>query len=863
MAPQLSGIEASIRQLIINGKSKTALDSAKDFHKKQSNAASEALLVEAYLARIQALSEQNLTVEAASLIALVRERFPSAKERLDALSATASARGGNLDELLALLSDPGLSAERRAPIEQVIQNQVTDLAALAGCAVLPPEHSLRQAAAAIDKAFSAVTSGPVTDEQIALAEVSHRSPLAPWKLLIRAIAFFYRNDDKSCEEYLAAIRPESAPGRLVHAMRAMLDATLDARHAASLKATEAALVSRSRVELTGLRSALGKLDHVFVHGKEPGQFFKAVRDAVRECRLGAPDLLARLQQLVCVRAEVAGFDFERTIAALDGTPRRDAVFYRDLAQALESTGDSEDLILACEGWDHFRQEAVREGWFAERSIEVAALYLHMATVLGRMPPGLLRELQRPAGKAVSGARNYFLYPEELYQRACLIDPHPDAFSQWLGWARTNSINQAEDVARVWSKAIPTAIDPLLFLMEQAETRNAFPTAISWLDKAEKIDAVSSAVRSARLRLLVAAALRHLQQKKPHLAAQRLAEIAALPQSQQGDRPAFLATLRFLIAFVSRDKPGTDAARLEVDRAFGDSVAAIILIFGCAAIAKRQDDFRLPLPEVLTEQERSRFPASLARAIALARDLGIAQKFLLPVEYADETEEQLPRVAASLSVDHLRSLGELGISSDRRKLAWAASVAGLERGGATEAYFLLLRARALPEALGDRHEVLTAAAAELGRFHRDMDVVDRAVEAGRNRYDDDPIPLTADQAREVLRTEIASPAFPSRYAPGPDYSEVFPDLFSDESCMCPACQRERGGASPELDGIFGPDEEEMERLFYESAPADIPPELLPLLFEASKEAYFQGGDAEEILSRILGGDGGRKKKGRRR
>ena len=660
MSPQRSGIEASIRQLIINGKSKTALDNAKEFHKKQGNAASEALLVEAYLARIQALSDQNLAVEAASLIALVRERFPSAKERFDALSATASARGGNLDELLGPLSDPGLSAERRAPIEQVIQNQVTDLAALAACAALPPEHGLRQAAAAIDKAFSAVTSGPVTDEQIALAEVSHRSPLAPWKLLIRAIAFFYRNDDKSCEEYLEAIRPESAPGRLVHAMRAMLDAM----PAANLKPAEAALLSRSRVELAGLRAALVKLDNVFAHGNDPGQVFKAVRDAVRECRLGAPDLLARLQQLVCVRTEVAGLDFERMIVALDGTPRRDALFFRELAQALESTGDSEDLIQACQWWDDFRQEAVREGWFADRGIEVAALYLHMASVLGRMPPRLLRELQRPAGRASSGESNYFQYPEQLYERACLIDPHPDAFSQWLRWARANSIRQAEDVARVWNKAIPPAIDPLLFLMEQAEKRNAFPTAISWLDKAEKIDAVSPAVRSARFRLLAAAALRHLQQKKPHLASQRLAELAALPQSQQGDRTAFLATLRFLIAFVSRDKAGAEAARLEVDRAFGDSVAAMILIFGCAVIAKQQNDFRLPLPEVLTEQERSRIPASLARAIALARDVGIGHKFMLPIEYADETEAQLPRVAASLSVDDLRWLGELGISSDR-------------------------------------------------------------------------------------------------------------------------------------------------------------------------------------------------------
>ncbi len=207
MSPQSSGVAINIRQLILDGKSKTALDTAKEFHKKQGSVESEILLIDAYLARIRALFDQNLVAEAQSLIALVRERFPSAKERLDHLNSAASARGGDLDGLLKPLNDPGLSAERRAAIEQVIQNQVTDLAALAGCAALPPEHGLRRAAAAIHEAFGAVTSGPVTDQQIALPEVSHRSPLANWKLLIRAIACFYRNQDQGCEDCLAAIRP--------------------------------------------------------------------------------------------------------------------------------------------------------------------------------------------------------------------------------------------------------------------------------------------------------------------------------------------------------------------------------------------------------------------------------------------------------------------------------------------------------------------------------------------------------------------------------------------------------------------------------------------------------------------------------
>ncbi len=859
MSPQRSGTETSIRQLIVNGKSKTALDNAKEFHKKQGSAESERLLIDAYLARIQALFDQNLAVEAKSLMALVRERFPSAKERLDALNATASARGGCLDELLKPLNDPGIGAESRASIEQLIQNQVTDLAALAGCAALPPEHSLRQAAAALDKAFNVVTSGPVTDEQIALLEVSHRSPLAQWKLLIRAIASFYREQDKSCEGYLDSIRPESAAFRLVPAMRAMLGAKPDAKTAA-LKPAEESLASRTISSLVKLRGALANLDRAFAHDDEPGHVLKAIRTAVQECRQSAPDLLGELRKMVGVKGEVGGYDMERVIAALDGAPRRDAMFCRDVARVLERSGYNEDLMLACEWWEEFRLEAVREGRFEGRGPEVAALYLHMAGVLGRMPNELLWKMQRPIGQAASRETNYFRYPGELYQRAVAIDRHPDVFSQWLRWALANSVGEAEIVARAWNKALPDAVEPLLFLMEQAEKRNAFPTALSYLDKAERIDAVNPTVRTARLRLLTAGALKNLQQNKPHLAAQRLAQIAALPQSQQGDRPAFLAALRFLICHVSGDKPGGDAARLEVERVLADSVAGSLLIFGCAAFAKRQAGVDLPLPKELSKQQRSGLPASMAKVIALAADFGLA-KFQLPVPYFDATEAQFTRASAALNIEQIRSLGELGLATTHPRLAWEASAAGLARGGPTEAYFLLLRAQALPEGLGPRHEVLMAAAAELGRSHRDLEVVNKAVEGGRNPFSDIPLSLTAEQARAVLAKEKKHPAFPSRFGPGPDYSE----FFNDNGCMCPACCARRGEPfdpdvfEPDFDE-FEPDEEEMERSFFETAPKGIPREILPALFEVAKEAFYSGENPEELLARILlEGEGGKKKK----
>jgi hypothetical protein len=407
------------------------------------------------------------------------------------------------------------------------------------------------------------------------------------------------------------------------------------------------------------------------------------------------------------------------------------------------------------------------------------------------------------------------------------------------------------------------IEPLLYLMQQAERRNAFRDALSYLEKAERIDAVHSVVRAARLRLLAAGTMRHLQQKKPHLAAEKLAAMAALKQSQQGDRPAFLAALRHLIGVSSGDESGAAAARREVESLLGGGLAAEFLISGIAAASKLFDSADLPPVKALGKLERAAIPASLARVTALATDLGIITKFQFPVSYLTETEAQFPGVSGSLEIEQIRLLGELGVATEHPRLAWAASQAGLGRGGSTEARFLWLRARAVPLGHGPRSLALAAAAASLGRFHRDTEVVDQAVEMVRNPFGGDSISLTLEQAREVVRKELASPVFPDRSHPGPDYG----DLMPAKPCQCPDCRRKRGETFGPFDqdeevGMAEFDEDEMERIFREGAPKDLPPDVSRMLFQVLKEAFLNGEPFDEIMSQITGGGGG-KKKGRRK
>ena len=283
--PALSaGVEASVRQLIANGKSKVAVETAKEIHKAQATAASEALLVEAYAARIQSLVDQNMAAEAKALQDLVWERYPSARERLNGHHASAKNNAGGLEELLKPLNDPGLGAERRAAIEAAIAADIVDLAELAECAVLPAEHPLRTAASALRLAFLASTAGPVGEGAVELPEVSRRSPLAPWKLLVRAIASFYRGEDEACRRYLEAIKPESAPARLVPAMQAMLGGK-----PAGLTAAAAALVTSTTSDPAVLQTALEALEKTFVSHQE-----QADSESRSRSRAGVPRDRARI-----------------------------------------------------------------------------------------------------------------------------------------------------------------------------------------------------------------------------------------------------------------------------------------------------------------------------------------------------------------------------------------------------------------------------------------------------------------------------------------------------------------------------------------------------------------------------------------
>jgi hypothetical protein len=826
--PDFAVVETRVRQLIANGNSKLAVENAKELHKAIGTSASEALLLDAYEARIQALTAQQMPIEANALRDLVVERYPAAQERLKGTQ--------RLDDLIRPLADPTLSPERRAQIDGRVIREVWDLASLAECGALPAEHPLRQAAAVLHRALVAVTEGPVTADAIELAEVSHRSPLAPWKLLVRAIAYFYRLDDEGCARYLDAIHPESAAARAVPSMRAMLGGK--GLHLTAASNTLAAAVMPNPAALL---DALDHLERAFHAGKKKA-ILSAITAALNACRIAMPEKLERLKQHIaarCMVAELTPAQFEK---ASGGPCRTDAYGARLVAYACEQTGDPEYLAMACHAWEDFRQLAVKESWFPEKGKETAALYLHIVSILRRMPRELVQELRTHTSRRekAAGVDTYFYDPSELYARACAQDPHKEAFAQWLEWERGGGQWDVEEVAELWRKSLPGDIEPVLFLIEQLSKRNAFKSSMQLLGAAERIDSVNPAVRRWRLLLLAGNVMQHLQRKKPDLALQKLDYIAGLPQSQQGDRQAFVAAARSVAGFIGRQKEYAAKYAAEAERLLGSRAASVMLMMSVASRAKTT----LPslLSDILNLEEGAKagLATDLIRVVELSRDLDF--KAVMPVSWVEALENQFPAIHQNLDTNQLAILCETALGFGRKTLAYVITAAGLERGG-SDARFLMLRAYCLNRCGLNRWPVVAAAAVQLAREARWFDVVENATGL-LNEDDYADLVLKPVQAAAVLRREKTEPRLPTPSRPGPSYADLLDD---DGPCDCPNCRRERGESDNPFDQL---DDDELNDIVDElPVPRDIPAAVAKTVKEELRKALRNGEPMDELMNRL--------------
>jgi hypothetical protein len=784
-----------IRELIASRHSKAAVELAKDLHKRAGTADTERLLLDAYQCRIEDMLRLGMAVEAKMLLKMVGERFPSSRSQMGNIKREIAAVEGRLDEIVAPLVDANLASEDRQRIETFVRQRVYDLPALAAVSSLPAEHPLREGAAAVGAAFRAVTQGPVDDQAVALSEVSHRSPLAPWKALIRAIASFYRREDDICRKWLQAVPEDSAPARLVRPLMAMLGTNATSEFGAA----EQRLMTAVGNESAALRPALAALEKALA-AKKRKPLLDAARAAVAICRQCCPRICERLRQRIAIRSLASGVSRQAICSAIGGTPREDAQFWRLLARSFEHNSRREALEEALYAWEYFRREAIREKWFAAGSLEDGVLSLHMAQIAERLPPDYddVGHSGPRRNRSVGGLGEEDLRsPEMLYERACQADPHPDAFHTWLNWAdKHRSWKAADHVAELWRQARPADTRPLLYLTESAEKRGAYQKSLKHLEDAEQLDRLNPEVRRTKLRLLLSAAIRHLKQRKTRLATAEAERLEALPEVQEGDIAALAAALRLIGAGLDGHKAEMERLHERLKALFGGAVPAFVLTNGLAQAANLDGEVELPPLEASGFSDVDLL-SGVTRAGALGDWAGLALP--LPPGWESHLIAALAQPDCSTNIAQMLVLGEAALRSESPKLAYAISAVGLAKGAA-DAKFLFLRARVLAQWQPQRREGCFLAALELARRERNMELAAKIID--QMREDDDRYwgagflddfasanrPLAPDLLNEILQEERAEKQLP---VPGRSRPPKYGSKLGPADCDCPNCRARRG------------------------------------------------------------------------
>ena len=209
----------------------------------------------------------------------------------------------------------------------------------------------------------------------------------------------------------------------------------------------------------------------------------------------------------------------------------------------------------------------------------------------------------------------------------------------------------------------------------------------------------------------------------------------------------------------------------------------------------------------------------------------------------------------------RSLAEAGLTAKNLELAYAVSGAGLERGGPTEASFLVLRALSLPEYQEDRRAVCALAAAQLARQQRDMDVVEKAVELiAESPYDD--LTFTPEQASS------GAPARRKRNGRSPPHTAPAPTIAICWGQVCATVPNAAARAENPSDP-FDFDDDDVD--FDEDSDLDailnatpLPPDMPPEIAKNAVRGNQEGRTARRVArlhaeSGVRAGDGIRPEK----
>jgi tetratricopeptide (TPR) repeat protein len=472
-------LRARAQRAAREGRTQQALELAKQLHKHEPTPAHLELLKSAYLARARQLRAQGHGRDAVTVLEAARriDATPAYREEL----ALELAAAGAVRQALELVPPSSES-----PAAGRVLARAADAALEQGATareLLPP--ALHADFDRVLLAFDHLAAGR-EEARAALQPLGLRSPFLEWKLLLRGLQAYYRNEDVRALENWQRLDAERLPARLAAPYRAQIDPAF--RHAQPPE-TQAALQKQlDRLQGSPLQAQLRSLRAALADRASLAPAFRQAEALLPALRQAAPELVPRLAR--CLYWEATDADPEDVLRyqRVFGAPADDPHLHRLRALAAEREGALDE---AHRHWQQYEQRlaANPSAWPAVQAARARSLvWLRMGHNADRIPgPDKLRAL--PGALRAAAGRLPQLSPpaEECFRRAAELAPDQieplEAFFEHLRDAGQSA--RAEKAGRELLRRFPGHVPTLEALGELCLERKKYGPGLELLQQALK------------------------------------------------------------------------------------------------------------------------------------------------------------------------------------------------------------------------------------------------------------------------------------------------------------------------------------------------------------------------------------------
>lgn len=673
----------SVQALLDKGKASQALTDAKMLMKQEATPAAEEILAKAYYARIEQLNDTGLVEEAQSLVKVAQQKCPHHKDDFSAMHVFLfhhPLTQEDVENLVALYETPQLSEQKKKQLEMKIVTGLTDPRLFLNSKSIPVTNPLRQEAEIVWEGLRAASEDMPDEERkeriTRLAKVPRRSPFAPWVLFVRALHAFYQEDLETMVSMLRRIPDTNSLGV---AKCFLLEKRKKVGHPEGLSSK----ATRDLWRATSKESHQQKMHEIMSaisYGNNSGVKLK-IKELFELEPFTRPIAQRMVFQDMIFAMTCEEWEFFQILNLLmpyyEKWYEQKAIIILNLdfiTRSLFATDDfiDDDVMLLMDDMIKFA-----ENCFSRQ--ELAVLYAGLALNV--------KKIEERCQKSFSyfATSNQKSYPETIrfLELACVKDPCSEYYAELVRLYRLEKRpwQKIEPVLLKWKSNNPHDCEPIIQLLDEAEKRGALVKAMNYLKDAETIDRINQKVRTARYNLTWKQLLKHLRQKKFHLAQKDLKQVMG-----QEMTPLKKAIFDGAAAFTAFCEGEPSPVPLDLNPAFYS------LLFwhihnssGLKMTAKLKKEY--PLPTINTEP--------LLNAYFMLQDaLDTFQEVLtLPKEW----ENKLPKAIASIPKISESSLVKLLRNNHCRlnnNLKMDITKRGIKRAGSHLQDFLYYRAELL-------------------------------------------------------------------------------------------------------------------------------------------------------------------------